>query len=79
MTGVTQGGIAVEVPPGNGRGRGPGPISRAEATRMRAALARVLAEAGYNVRDRARILGVPKSTLHEWERRTPEACTGPAS
>lgn len=73
MTGITEGGIAIEVPGTRRRARGPGPISQTEASRVRAALARLLAETGYNVRDRARILCVPKSTLHEWERRTPEA------
>ncbi len=76
MTGITEGGIAIEVPgPRRRRARAPGPAPQSEVTRVRAALDRLLAETGYSVRDRARILCVPKSTLHEWERRAPEAAT----
>lgn len=65
MTGVTESGIAIAVP--SRQRRRLEPVSDDEARRIRVALARVLAETGYSARDRAKILCVPKSTLHDLE------------
>lgn len=73
MTGVTESGLAIELPSRRRRERTPGPISDDEAIRMRIALARVLSLAGYTASDQARILCVSRATLYRLESRVAES------